>query len=115
MADDKQKELNHGTYEVLLGLEWDITKWLLVSASAMTTQYGVKPNSNFQSDMSFSLNSFSYGFGAAVSITENLKVNLAYFFTNYDDYVKKSSYNGQGEDTFKRTNKAFGIGVDYRF
>ena len=113
MAADKQKELKHGTYEVLLGLEYDITKWLLVSASALTTQYGV--TDKFQQDMSFSLSSFSYGFGAEVAITKDLKVNLAYFFTNYDDYVKKSSYNGQGEDTFKRTNKAFGIGVDYRF
>ena len=69
--------------------------------------------------MSFSLNSYSLGFGGAINITENIRINLAYFFTNYDDWTKKSNnYAGtpmQGTDVFGRTNQAFGIGVDFRF
>jgi len=69
--------------------------------------------------MSFSLSSFSYGFGGAIMLAKDLRLNLAYFFTDYDNFTKKSNnYNGTplpGEDTFKRTNNVFGLGIDYRF
>jgi long-chain fatty acid transport protein len=117
MENSKQNELDHGTYEILLGLEWNITKRILVSAGAQRTQYGV--TDEYQSDMRFSLSSFSYGVGGAFLLTKDLKVNLAYFFTDYDDYTKKSAhYNGtpfSGEDVFKRTNHVFGLGIDYHF
>ena len=81
------------------------------------TKYGVKDN--FQTDMSFSLSSYSYGLGAGFNVAKNLKLNVAYFWTNYDNYEKVSAnYNGTkqaGTDAFSRTNKVFGIGLDYKF
>ena len=69
--------------------------------------------------MSYTVNSHSIGLGAAFKLTESLKVNVAYFFTNYDNYTKNSTnYNGTsiaGTDVFTRTNKVFGVGVDYTF
>jgi len=54
-----------------------------------------------------------------VKITPDLRLNIAYFFTNYSDWTKASAnYNGTtlaGTDVFSRTNKVFGIGVDYKF
>jgi len=71
------------------------------------------------SDMSFTTSSYSFGFGAGFRLMEDLKLNIAYFWTNYDTYNKVTAdYNGTGldfKDSFTRTNKVFGIGLDYRF
>ena len=117
MANDKQNYINGGINEYLLGSEYIINKIFLVSAGAQITRTGV--TDAYQSDMSFSLNSYSVGFGGAVNITSDLRLNLAYFFTNYSPWTKTSvSYNGTGvagSDTYDRTNKVFGIGVEYKF
>ena len=117
MANGKQKFINGGVNEYLAGVEYRINKMFLVSCGTQFTRQGV--TDDYQTDMSFSLNSYSIGFGGAINITENIRVNLAYFFTNYDDWTKKSNnYNNigvAGTDVFGRTNKAFGIGLDFRF
>ncbi|MDO4163761.1 MAG: hypothetical protein Q4D56_05160 [Bacteroides sp.] len=118
MANDKQKALTHGTHEVLLGAEWDITRHVTISGGYQNTDYGLADD--FQSDTSFSCDSYSLGFGAALKLSKHLKLNIAYFWTNYKDYTKASdSYNGitgmAGTDVYSRTNKVFGLGIDYQF
>ena len=113
----KQHFIKQGTNEYLGGIEWDVCKWAQVSAGMQRTKYGV--GDNYQSDMSFAVSSYSYGFGAGFDITKNLKLNVAYFWTDYDKYTKETpNYGGtgiSGKDVFTRTNKVFGIGLDYKF
>ena len=121
MAGDKQKALRHGTYEVLAGLAWDINKMFTVSAGFQNTDYGL--TDAYQSHTSFACDSYSIGLGAAANITSHIKVNIGYFWTNYKDYNKTVAagtpgYCGTtlaGSDTFSRTNKVFGMGIDYKF
>jgi len=117
MADGKQQYINGGINEYLAGLEYRINKMFLVSGGTQFTRTGV--TDDYQSDMSFSLNSYSVGFGGAINVTENIRINLAYFFTNYSNWNKSSAnYNNTsipGADTYGRTNKDFGIGVDFNF
>jgi long-subunit fatty acid transport protein len=117
MANDKQKYINGGTNEYLGGVEWRINNMFLISAGGQSTRQGV--TDDYQTDMSFALNSYSIGFGGAVNVSESVRINIGYFFTNYDDWTKQSSnYNGTplpGTDVFSRTNKVFGAGVDFRF
>lgn len=117
MASDKQNSISQGTNEYLGGIEWDVCKWAQVSAGMQRTKYGLEDD--YMSDMSFTTNSYSFGLGAGFKLTEDLKLNVAYFWTNYEDYTKNTdNYNGtgiKGTDVFTRTNKVFGIGLDYRF
>ena len=110
MAGGKEKALKHGTHEFLLGAEWDVTKQLTLSGGFQRTDYGLADD--FQSDISFSCDSYSLGFGAAIKITKHLTMNVAYFWTNYSDYDKITA---TGSTTYSRTNKVFGLGVDYKF
>lgn len=114
---DKRNFVDHGTNEYLAGLEWDVCPWAQVSAGMQRTEYGV--TDNYQTDLSFAVSSYSYGLGAGFYLAENLKLNVAYFWTNYETYNKVSkSYNGtglSGSDAFTRTNKVFGVGLDYTF
>lgn len=119
MAGDRQKALRHGTHEVLAGVEWDINRTFTVSCGFQNTDYGL--SDDFQTHTSFSCDSYSIGFGGAVNINSHMKLNVGYFFTNYKKYNRTQEHylnNPQmpaGSDTFSRTNKVFGIGLDYKF
>lgn len=134
MANDKQDYLSGGTNEYLAGVEWDVCKWAQVSAGMQRTHYGLEDD--YMTDMSFTTSSYSFGFGAGFNLAKNLKLNIAYFWTNYEDYTKSMGvYNDMpqklqnikvpaelaqqakmpGTDVFTRTNKVFGIGIDYKF
>lgn len=114
----KQHFIDGGTNEYLGGIEWQINKMFLVSGGVQFTRTGV--TDPYQQDLSFSLNSYSVGIGGAVNVSETVRLNVGYFFTNYSDWTKDfaNNYNGSGmsgKDVFSRTNKVFGVGVDFRF
>ena len=117
MAADKQKYLTKGTNEWLAGIEWDVTKQLTLSCGGQITDYGL--SDNYQSDTSFSCDSYSLGIGAKINLTERASLNVGYMWTNYDDYTKVSTdYSGTGlpgTNVYSRTNKVFGLSIDYRF
>lgn len=117
MANDKQKYLTGGTNEYLAGIEYRIDDMFLVSAGGQITRYGI--GDGFQSDLSFSVNSYSLGFGGAVNVSKSVQINVGYFFTDYSDYTKKTdNYLGSGyanQDVFTRKNKVFTAGVDFSF
>ncbi len=124
MAHDKQEYLTRGTNEYLAGVEWDINKIFTVSAGGQITDYGLIDE--YQSQTSFSCDSYSIGFGGAVNLTSKLRLNVSYFWTTYSDYTKQSQavaaggtgYCGTpfaGTDVYSRTNKVFGLGIEYKF
>lgn len=117
MADGKQKYLTKGTNEYLIGIEWDVIKRLTLSCGGQITDYGL--SDNFQSDTSFSCDSYSIGVGAKLMLSERATLNVGYMWTTYDDYTKTSkNYNGTslpGTNVYSRTNKVFGLSIDYRF
>ncbi|WP_289124338.1 hypothetical protein [uncultured Bacteroides sp.] len=117
MAGGKQKYLTKGTNEYLAGIEWDVTKHLTLSCGGQITDYGL--SDNYQSDTSFSCDSYTLGFGAKLNLTERAALNVGYMWTTYDDYTKKSqNYNNtglSGTNIYSRTNKVFGASINYRF
>ncbi len=117
MANDKQQFINGGVNEYLAGTEYKLNKMFLVSAGFQLTNTAV--TDQYQSDLSFSLNSYSVGLGGAIDVTPKLRINLAYFFTNYSKWTKQSAnYNGTtlaGTDAYNRTSKVLGIGLEYKF
>ncbi|QIU96822.1 OmpP1/FadL family transporter [Bacteroides faecium] len=117
MAGDKQKFLTKGTNEYLMGIEWDVIKQLTLSCGGQITDYGL--SDDFQSDTSFSCDSYTLGVGAKVKLSERAALNVGYMWTTYEDYTKTSkNYNGTGlpgTNVYSRTNKVFGVSLDYRF
>ena len=102
---------------ILAGIEWDVTKHLTLSCGGQITDYGL--SDNYQSDTSFSCDSYTLGFGAKLNLTERAALNVGYMWTTYEDYTKKSqNYNNtglSGTNIYSRTNKVFGASINYRF
>ena len=118
MANDKQKYINGGINEYLAGVEWRINRIFLISGGGQITRTGV--TGKYQSDLSYSLHSYSLCIGAAADVRDNVRINVGYLHTVYDDWAIKDmpNYAGTGlpgSTTFARTNKVFGVGVDFRF
>ncbi len=117
MAGGKQKFLTKGTNEYLAGIEWDVIKRLTLSGGVQFTDYGL--SDEYQGDTSFSCDSYTLGFGAKVKLSEKANLNVGYMWTNYEDYTKISqNYNGTGlpgTNVYSRTNKVFGLSLDYKF
>lgn len=125
MANDRQETLKHGTHEFLLGAEYDISDKLTVSLGGQRTDYGL--SDDYQSHTSFACDSYSLGCGAAINLSEKIRLNVSYFCSLYSDYTKSvpagdpkkgQGYVGTGfagTDVFSRTNHVLGLGIDYKF
>lgn len=116
MLDNRQKKINGGTNEYLAGVEYRFNPKFLVSCGAQFTRSAV--TDEFQSDLNYFLHSVSFGFGGAWNVTENIRINAAYLFTDYEDRTAETpviSETMKGSTVFGRTNKSFGIGVDFKF
>ena len=88
-----------------------------LSGGIQFTDYGL--SDNYQTDTSFSCDSYSLGIGAKLQLSERADLNVGYMWTNYEDYTKTTqNYNGlglPGTNVYSRTNKVFGLSIDYRF
>jgi long-chain fatty acid transport protein len=117
LAGDKQQFINGGINEALFGTEYQVSNCILLSTGMQYTK--TKVTDAYQSDLSYSLDSYSVGMGAAINLTPKIRLNLAYFFTKYNKWTKESaSYNGTGlagKDIYNRTNNDVGVGLDFIF
>lgn len=86
---NSQRLLDHDTNEFLAGAEWDINDRLTVSAGGQLTRYGL--TDAYMNDMSFVVDSYSFGFGANYHLNDKVTLKAAYFQTNYEDYDRVTS------------------------
>ncbi len=97
------------------GLEYTISDALLISAGWNGTQTGV--NDNYHSDLSYSLNTNTFGGGLAYKINDMIKLNLGGYYVMYTDKtiqypVSTTEYYTQTYDT---ELWGVGIGLDFNF
>ena len=113
---DKQDLIDNDTWEATAGAEWEINKWITVSAGYIRTQYGL--SDAYLNDLSFVTSSNNLGFGARVRLTNALNLDLGFMKTFYEDRTIETTYLPVGHtktDTYTRTNRVFGIGVNFEF
>jgi len=120
--EHSEKLLDGGTNEYLAGAEWDITPRLTVSGGGQLTRYQL--TDDYMNDMSFVVDSYTFGFGLKYKVTEKVQLSAAYFQTNYENYdmdlpEKNMASLGltipAGHNTFTRTNRVFGVGCEVAF
>ena len=105
-----QNELSHNSNELLAGAEWDVADRLTISAGGQLTRYGL--TDEYMNDMSFVVNSYSLGFGFNYKATDKVTLKAAYFQTMYDTYDRVTSKQPLVSDSFTRTNRVLGLGVE---
>ena len=111
--NNSQDLLRGNTNEYLAGVEWDVTDKLNVSCGGQLTRYGL--TDEYMNDMSFVVNSYSFGFGFSYKVKDNITLSTAYFQTNYDKYTRENYPTVGVSDTFTRTNRVLGLGCQLDF
>ncbi|MBO7045744.1 MAG: transporter [Prevotella sp.] len=111
--NNTQDLLDGGTNEYLAGAEWDIIEKLTVSGGTQFTRYQL--TDAYMYDMSFVVNSYSFGFGFNYKASDVVTLKAAYFQTNYEDYDRVTSKDPLVSDSFTRTNRVLGIGCELSF
>lgn len=107
------------TNEMNLGVEYDINKTIDISCGMQRTWYDV--NDSFESDASFILNSYTLGCGVGINLSKIVKLNVAYFQTNYSnkEITEQTPLNESVSMTssikYRRTNRLLGLGIDIKF
>lgn len=103
-------DIESGLIEYGLGLEYAVTEQLRLSTGWLGTKTGVKES--YQSDLSYSLSTNTFGFGGAFRVSEMIDINLGGYYVLYaDQTVNYTVYN----QTYDKSTWAIGVGVDFTF
>ncbi len=107
--------IGHNSAEYAIGLEYDITDNFLLSAGYLNTSTGV--TNSYQSDLSYSLNTNTVGFGGAYKINDMLKLQFGGYYVSYvkqsiagSEDVSGTTVNYMG--TYLKNTWALSIGLD---
>ena len=111
---DKQNLIDKNTWEVNAGVEYDVCKYLTLSASYQTTQYGL--SDAYMNDLSFNLSNNMIGAGLRINATKRCSIDLGYMHTFYGDRdVTTMTAAGPKVDTYSRKNDVVAVGVNLAF
>lgn len=111
---DKQDLIDHNTWEVNAGVEYDVCKLLTLSASYQVTQYGL--SEAYMNDLSFNLSNSMIGAGLRINATDRCSIDLGYMHTFYGDRtITAATAAGPKVDTYVRKNDVVAVGVNLAF
>ena len=117
---NKQDKIDNNTWEITAGVEYDICKLITLSGGWQTTNYGL--SDAYMNDLSFTTNSNSWGVGARINLSEKWNIDLGFMQTLYKDRTVDTVAGllptGQQlikTDTYSRTNRVLGIGLNFKF
>ena len=108
--NNTQELLDHDSNEYLAGVEWDLNDKLTISGGMQLTRYGL--TDDYMNDMSFVVDSYSFGLGFNYKASDKVTLKAGYFQTNYEHYKKTTSVEPLVKDDFTRTNRVLGIGCE---
>jgi opacity protein-like surface antigen len=111
----REKLIDHGLWEIGLGLEYNITDKFLVSIGGSHSEIGVQPA--YQNDLSFTNSSNSVGLGCQIGLTKKIDLNLAALNTFYVKNEKQYTLTGFTEpitETYQKANVVFSLGLDIK-
>ncbi len=119
-ADKDINMIDKNFLEYAFGLEYGLTKNLRASLAYAGTSTGV--NLNYQDELSYSLNTNTFGGGLGFRISPMIDLNIGGIYTIYQEGEKNSSRAMTGttilvpyKETFNKDTWVVAIGVDLHF
>ena len=114
------KIIDKNDYELAAGLQYKLNDFLLVSGGYLYSKPGV--NKDYQSDLTYELTSHTGGIGGAISIMDNLQINLGFSYTYYQKGEKTINHvfaptgaTIPARETYNKDAMVIAAGVDLSF
>lgn len=113
---DNKKVIDKNFWEFAIGAEYSVTDKLLVSAGYLRTQTGV--NEKYQSDLSHSLSTNTFGAGLKYTINDMIAINfggmLSMYLEDHRMFAPPAIFPVNFTDTYNRSTIVAAIGVDIK-
>ncbi len=106
---NRNDEIEHNTWELVAGAEYDCCKLITVSASWQRTKYGL--GDNYLTDLSFNNSNNSMGVGMRIHPSKYFNIDVGYMHTFYQDKTV-TTMSGAKTDVYSRKNDVFGVGFN---
>jgi long-chain fatty acid transport protein len=113
--DGREKFVDSNSYDLGIGIEYDVTKSISVSAGYLRTKYGL--SADYQEDSSFELSSHAFGVGGRLRVGEKLDIDIGGFLVSYQDFTKTIVYPSIDSfpEKYQQTTSGISIGLGYHF
>ncbi len=107
----KSDLIDKNSWEASFGAEYNITDKILVSAGYLHFENGVSPD--YQSQISHTVSTNTFGLGGAYKFNEMFTLNLGAFYSIGETFTVDEPGNYQTK--YDRVNMGIGLGVDMHF
>ncbi len=100
--------------ELALGLEYKLNDKIALSAGYLSSNTGV--NEQYQSDFSYSNDSYTFGGGVQYNLSKKLVLDAGVMLTTYKDETKSftDAAFGNYKETYGKDTFTFAIGIGYK-
>jgi long-chain fatty acid transport protein len=109
--DGREDDVENG-YEAGAALEFAVSDVLAVSGGVLYSVSGAQDE--YQTDQSYSLDSFSVAAGVEYKVNDSITVNVGVFDVIYTEGERAASANYPIMDTFNKTSIGVAVGIGYR-
>ena len=118
VAVKNEDVIDKNYWELGLGLEYALTDQLFVSAGYLTANSGV--SEDYQTDLSYSLSSNTFGGGLKYALSEKMALNLGVGYTFYKEGSRVFNHlldvvNIPVKESYTKDNLIIGVGFDFSF
>jgi long-chain fatty acid transport protein len=106
--------VDSNSYDIGLGLEYDIASAFTISAGYLRTQVGV--SDSYQSDFAHELSSNSVGGGMRIKLAQKVALELGALYVKYDDASRNMTiddYPLPFSESYSRWAWAFAVGIEF--
>ena len=100
-------------YDMAFGIEYALNDALLLSFGYMQSESGALDEYN--SDMSHSLDTNTFGLGAKYSFNDNIDFSVGFLSTSYVEGVNVFNATYPANETYNRDAVDFAFGIQYKF
>ena len=114
--DGDEEFVDSNSYDIGLGLEYDITDGFTLSAGYLRTVVGV--SDEYQSDFTHELSSNALGGGMRIMLAKKVALELGGFYVKYNDADRSATAEGYPvpfTESYKRDAYGFSGGIEFRF
>ncbi len=114
--DGLENFINANTWDLAVGLEYDVTDFLLVSAGYLTTKIDVMDG--YQEDLGFDLSADTIAGGLRLKLSPKFDIDLGVMNVTYKDYSKMIPYVsgstnlGSYKETYSQKTFAAAVGLN---
>ena len=110
--EGRQDLVDNNTFDLALGLEYDLLSAVSLSAGVLRTQFGL--SEEYQTDFSHEISCTSLGFGARLRMIPKLDIDLGVLYILYGTAERSfTGVTGPYTESYKRSTLGFAVGFGY--